>query len=114
MPLSRKYSPIAHPEYGAKYCSGAASEAVAETTILSKDLFKVYCLILSLKKREASHRTSISWRLHQLASSRFGQQLISFDQLQRICSTIFSCLRLSNASTKLIKFQKSAMRLKII
>jgi len=53
MPLSRKYSPIAHPEYGAKYCSGAASEAVAETTILSKDLFKVYCLILSLKKKRS-------------------------------------------------------------
>ncbi|KAH9497314.1 hypothetical protein DERF_013309 [Dermatophagoides farinae] len=32
MPLSRKNSPIAQPEYGAKYCNGAASEAVADTT----------------------------------------------------------------------------------
>ena len=31
--LSRKYSPMAHPEYGAKYCNGAASEAVALTMI---------------------------------------------------------------------------------
>lgn len=34
LPLSRKNSPIAHPEYGARYCSGAASDAVAETTIV--------------------------------------------------------------------------------
>jgi len=33
-PLSRKNSPIAHPEYGARYCSGAASDAVALTTIV--------------------------------------------------------------------------------
>ena len=33
-PLSLKYSPMAHPEYGAKYCRGAASEAVALTTIV--------------------------------------------------------------------------------
>mmetsp|Transcript_37348 Transcript_37348/g.92350 ORF Transcript_37348/g.92350 Transcript_37348/m.92350 type:complete len:248 (+) Transcript_37348:1150-1893(+) len=31
MPLSRKYSAMAHPEYGAKNCSGAGSEAVAAT-----------------------------------------------------------------------------------
>ena len=29
-----KYSPIAHPEYGAMYCSGLASEAVAATTMV--------------------------------------------------------------------------------
>jgi hypothetical protein len=34
MPLSLKYSPMAHPEYGAKNCRGAASEAVAATTIV--------------------------------------------------------------------------------
>merc|ERR1719328_312954 len=34
MPLSRKYSLMAHPEWGAKYCNGAASEAVADTTIV--------------------------------------------------------------------------------
>jgi hypothetical protein len=33
-PLSRKYSPMAQPEYGAKNYSGAASEAVAATTIV--------------------------------------------------------------------------------
>ena len=33
LPLSLKYSPIAHPEYGARYWSGAASDAVALTTI---------------------------------------------------------------------------------
>jgi len=32
--LSLKYSPIAQPEYGAKNYSGAASEAVAATTIV--------------------------------------------------------------------------------
>lgn len=31
MPLSLKYSPMAQPEYGARYCRGAASEAVALT-----------------------------------------------------------------------------------
>lgn len=35
LPLSLKYSPIAHPEYGAKYCRGAASEAVALTTMVN-------------------------------------------------------------------------------
>jgi len=34
MPLSLKYSPIAHPEYGARYCRGAASEAVAQTMMV--------------------------------------------------------------------------------
>ena len=34
MPLSLKYSPMAQPEYGDRYCRGAASEAVALTTIL--------------------------------------------------------------------------------
>ena len=29
--LSRKYSPMAHPEYGARNCRGAGSEAVAAT-----------------------------------------------------------------------------------
>jgi len=33
-PLFLKYSPMAHPEYGAKNYNGAASEAVAATTIL--------------------------------------------------------------------------------
>ena len=33
IPLSLKYSPIAQAEYGARYCSGAASDAVALTTI---------------------------------------------------------------------------------
>ena len=33
-PLSRKYSPMAQPEYGAKNYNGAASEAVAATTIV--------------------------------------------------------------------------------
>ena len=33
MPLSRKYSAMAHPEYGAKNCNGAGSEAVAATII---------------------------------------------------------------------------------
>jgi hypothetical protein len=33
-PLSLKYSPIAHPEYGAKNYNGAASEAVAATMIV--------------------------------------------------------------------------------
>lgn len=33
-PLSLKYSPIAQPEYGAKYYRGAASDAVAATTIV--------------------------------------------------------------------------------
>ena len=32
--LSRKNSPIAQPEYGAMYCIGAGSEAVAATTIV--------------------------------------------------------------------------------
>ena len=32
--LSLKYSPIAQPAYGAKYCKGAASEAVALTMIV--------------------------------------------------------------------------------
>lgn len=34
LPLSRKYSPMEQPEYGARYCSGAASEAVADTTMV--------------------------------------------------------------------------------
>ena len=34
LPLSRKNSPIAQPEYGARYCRGAASEAVALTTMV--------------------------------------------------------------------------------
>ena len=33
-PLSRKCSPIAQPEYGARYRNGAGSLAVAETTIV--------------------------------------------------------------------------------
>lgn len=33
-PLSLKYSPTVHPEYGAKNYKGAASEAVAATTIV--------------------------------------------------------------------------------
>ena len=33
MPLSRKNSPIAQPENGARNCIGAGSEAVAATTI---------------------------------------------------------------------------------
>ena len=33
MPLSRKNSPIAQPENGARYCIGAGSEAVAATMI---------------------------------------------------------------------------------
>ena len=33
MPLSRKNSPIAQPENGARNCIGAASEAVAATMI---------------------------------------------------------------------------------
>jgi hypothetical protein len=33
-PRSRKYSPIVHPEYGARYCSAADSEADAATTIV--------------------------------------------------------------------------------
>ena len=31
--MSLKYSPMVHPEYGAKNYNGAASEAVAATTI---------------------------------------------------------------------------------
>ena len=31
-PLSIKYSAIAHPEYGARYCRGAESDAFAATT----------------------------------------------------------------------------------
>jgi len=34
LPLSLKNSPIAHPVYGARYCRGAASEAVAATTMV--------------------------------------------------------------------------------
>lgn len=34
LPLSLKNSPMAHPEYGARYCRGAASEAVADTIIV--------------------------------------------------------------------------------
>ena len=34
LPLSRKNSPIAQPEYGARYCRGAASEAVELTTMV--------------------------------------------------------------------------------
>jgi hypothetical protein len=34
MPLSRKYSPIAQPEYGARNYKGAASEAVAAITMV--------------------------------------------------------------------------------
>ena len=34
MPLSLKYSPIVHPVYGAKNCSGAESEAVAATIVV--------------------------------------------------------------------------------
>ena len=33
-PLSRKYSPIAQPEYGAMYCIAADSDAVAATMIV--------------------------------------------------------------------------------
>ncbi len=33
MPLSRKYSPMVQPAKGARYCSGAGSEAVAATTM---------------------------------------------------------------------------------
>ncbi len=32
--LSRKYSPIVTPVYGAMYCSGAGSEAEATTTVV--------------------------------------------------------------------------------
>ena len=32
--MSLKYSPIAQPEYGARYCNGAASDAVALTMIV--------------------------------------------------------------------------------
>ena len=35
MPLSRKYSPTAQPEYGARNCSGAASDAVAATMVVN-------------------------------------------------------------------------------
>ena len=31
--LYMKYSAIAHPQYGAMYCIGAGSDAVAATTI---------------------------------------------------------------------------------
>ena len=34
LPLSLKYSPIAHPEYGPKNWRGAASDAVAAITIV--------------------------------------------------------------------------------
>ena len=34
LPLYMKYSPIAQPAYGAMYCSGAGSDAEAETTIV--------------------------------------------------------------------------------
>lgn len=34
LPLSRKYSPIATPAYGARYWSDADSLAVAETTVV--------------------------------------------------------------------------------
>ena len=34
MPLSRKYSPIVHPVYGAKNCRGAESDAVAATIVV--------------------------------------------------------------------------------
>jgi len=34
LPLSLKNSPMAHPEYGARYCRGAASEAVADTMMV--------------------------------------------------------------------------------
>ncbi len=33
-PISRKYSPIVHPEYGAMYCMAADSEALAATTMV--------------------------------------------------------------------------------
>ena len=33
MPLSRKYSPMAQPENGARNCIGAGSDAVAATTM---------------------------------------------------------------------------------
>ena len=45
MPLSRKNSPMAQAEYGAKYCKGAASEAVADTTILLKKLKWQYLIL---------------------------------------------------------------------
>ena len=32
--LSRKYSPMVTPAYGAMYCSGAGSEAEATTTVV--------------------------------------------------------------------------------
>lgn len=34
LPRSRKYSPIAQPEYGARNCNGAASLAVAATIMV--------------------------------------------------------------------------------
>ena len=34
LPLSRNHSPIAQPEKGARYCKGAASEAVAATMMV--------------------------------------------------------------------------------
>ncbi len=33
-PLSRKNSPMVTPVYGARYCIGAGSEALAATTIV--------------------------------------------------------------------------------
>ena len=33
-PLNWKYSPIAHPAYGAKYCNGAGDDAAEETTMV--------------------------------------------------------------------------------
>ena len=39
---------MAQAEYGAKYCKGAASEAVADTTILLKKLKLQYKILLIL------------------------------------------------------------------
>ena len=53
LPLSLKYSPIAQPEYGARYCSGAASEAEAATTtvyFIASKRFNVYQYYSSIPK----------------------------------------------------------------
>jgi hypothetical protein len=80
---------MAQPEYGAKYCNGAASDAVADTIIVYfiASILKFQIQILNIEIVDLLI-SNTNQRL--LIFLQVGQLWISFDQWQRRHSTISS------------------------
>ena len=66
--LSRKYSAIVTPEYGARTCSGAASEAVSEATLAARKSGQLVRLQPEKRYYPAARMPTTETAIHKSAS----------------------------------------------